>query len=87
MNRKIIILSFFLGFLLYSKNVLAYDINNYRNRSLCGNYEVASFKDNGEIKQVSCHSNYDDAKNSMKNSGGKDLAILTRNINFKKSTK
>ena len=84
MNRKIIILSFFLGFLLYSKNVLAYDINNYRNRSLCGNYEVASFKDNGEIKQVSCHSNYEDAKNSMKNSGGKDLAILTRISNTTK---
>ncbi len=84
MNRKIIILSFFLGFLLYSKNVLAYDINNYRNRSLCGNYEVASFKDNGDIKQVSCHSNYEDAKNSMKNSGGKDLAILTRISNTTK---
>ena len=59
-------------------NVYAFDANNYKKRNLCGNYEVAGFHTDGSIQAVSCHNNYDAAKNWMKNSGAKDLAILTK---------
>ena len=60
------------------KNVYAFDINNYKDRNLCGNYEVAGFHSDGVIDKVKCFSNYNDAKNFMKNNGANDLAIMTK---------
>ena len=63
---------------LCAKNVYAFDSNNYKDRNLCGNYEVAGFHTDGYIDKVSCHSTYEDAKNFMKNNGADDLAIMTK---------
>lgn len=71
----IALLSFaFLGY----KNVYAFDSSSYRNRELCGNYEVAGFHVDGVIDQVSCHDRYEDAQDAMRKNGAVDLAILTK---------
>ena len=60
------------------KNVYAFDANNYKNRNLCGKYEVAGFHADGYIDPVSCHDTYESAKAWMKNNGYYDLAIMTK---------
>ena len=77
-NKNINKILFLLVVMFLSKNVYAFDVNNYRNRNLCANYEVAGFHSDGEIVQVSCHSTYEAAKNWMKNNGADDLAIMTK---------
>ena len=59
------------------KNVWAYSASDYEYRNLCASYEVASFASDGSITKVSCHSNYNEAKNFMKNDGRDELGILT----------
>ncbi len=68
----------FLLTLFLSKNVYAFDVNNYRNRSLCGSFELASFGRDGSITKVGCYSNYESAKNEMKKKGTADLGIMTK---------
>ena len=60
------------------KNVYAFDSNNYKDRNLCDNFEVAGFHTDGYIDKVACFNNYDAAKNFMKNNGADDLAIMTK---------
>lgn len=78
--KKIISLGIigFSAFCFNIKDTFAYSSSNYENRSLCGNFEVASFDSNGSIKAVSCKSNYNDAKSYMKSNGGDNLAIMTK---------
>ena len=47
------------------KNVYAFDVNNYKNRSLCAKYEVAGFHSDGYIDTVACYSSYAEAKEFM----------------------
>ena len=63
---------------LCTKNVYAFDSNNYKDTALCGNYEVAGFHSDGIIVPVSCHSSYESARDWMKNNGADDLAVLTK---------
>lgn len=63
-------------FIFNSTDVSAFSSSNYKNRKLCGTYEVASFKENGTVQKVSCHNTFDEAKESMKKDGSNDLAIL-----------
>ena len=63
---------------LYTKNVYAFDVNNYKNRNLCGNYELAKFKTNGNIEKVSCHNTYQEAWAAMRENGSKELAIMAK---------
>ena len=74
----IALLSFaFLGY----KNVYAFDSNNYKNRNLCGKYELAGFHSDGYIDTVGCYDNYGAAKNAMTSNGAKDLAIMIKENN------
>ena len=63
-------------FIFNSLEVNAYSSSNYKTRTLCGTYEVAAFKSDGKIEQVSCHNTFEDAKKEMKKNGADDLAIL-----------
>lgn len=76
-NKWFIITSIFVLFLI-SKNVYAFDVNNYKNKSLCGNFEVAGFHSDGVIDPVACKSSYSEAKSWMRSNGAKDLAIMTK---------
>ena len=78
MKKRIILLIIALFCCLITKDVYAFDVNNYKNRSLCGTYELAGFHSDGVIEKVGCYSNYNDAKYIMKNSTANDLAIMTR---------
>ena len=64
--------------LLGTKNVYAFSSSDYKNRALCGTFEVASFNSNGTITQKGCYSNYSDARKYMESIGTEDLAILTK---------
>ena len=76
-NKKLLLLIAIFAFIGF-KNVYAFDSSNYKNRNLCGNYELAGFHSDGYIDKVGCYSNYNDARNDMKNNGATDLAIMTR---------
>ena len=60
------------------KDVYAFDSSNYKNRTLCSTFEVASFEANGNINKVSCHSTFSDAKSKMTSNGGANLAVMTK---------
>ena len=76
-NKKLLLIALFLLVFLSYKNVYAFDSSNYKNRELCGKFEVAGFHEDGVIDKVSCHNNYEDARDAMRNNGARDLAILT----------
>ena len=78
MKKKFIFATLIASTFLCTKNVYAFDSNNYKNKSLCGTYEVAGFHTDGVIDPVKCTNNYEEAKNWMKNNGAKDLAIMTK---------
>ena len=60
------------------KSVYAYSVSNYENRNLCNNFEVAAFKADGSITTKKCTSNYNEAKDYMKNDGSEELAIMAK---------
>ena len=78
MKKKLLIPALFGIVFLNTTNVYAFDSNNYKNKSLCGNFEVAGFHSDGVIDTVKCFNNYEDARNFMKNNGAEDLAIMTK---------
>lgn len=55
----------------------AFSSSDYEYRTLCGNYELAEFKEDGSIVQVSCHNDFYEARDAMKSNGSDDLAIMT----------
>ncbi len=63
-------------FIFNTLEVNAFSSEDYKTRTLCGTYEVAAFKEDGTIEQVSCHNSLEEAKTAMKNDGADDLAIL-----------
>lgn len=79
MNKKkfILLSTVFLTFFI-CKNTYAYDVNNYKNKNLCGAFEVAGFHTDGTIDPVGCYNDYTTAKNDMKANGAYDLALLTK---------
>lgn len=75
---KKLIFSFFCFTLFFTvKNVYAFDSSNYRDRDLCGNFEVAGFHSDGYIDTVECFDSFNEAQEFMRNNGADDLAILT----------
>lgn len=76
-NKWFFITSIFVLFFI-SKSVYAFDVNNYKDKSLCGNFEVAGFHSDGVIDPVACKSSYNEAKSWMRSNGAKDLAIMTK---------
>ena len=77
-NKKLLIIALLLFVLFSYKNVYAFDANNYKNKELCGTYEVAGFHTDGYIDPVSCFNTFEEAQAFMKNNGATDLAILNR---------
>lgn len=79
MKKKILMFSLFIfAFFIMPKNTLAFSQDDYANRSLPNNFEVAGFHTDGVIASVASFSNYEEAKNFMKNNGADDLAIMTK---------
>lgn len=77
-NLKYILFITIIGMIFSVKNAFAFDINNYRYRGLCGNYEVSRFKEDGGIDTISCHNTYEQAKNAMIQNGENGTAILVK---------
>ena len=75
-KRKLLIIALLSFAFLSYKNVYAFDSSNYKNRELCGTYEVAGFHTDGVIDKVSCHNTFEEAVAAMKSYGATDLAIL-----------
>ena len=78
MKKKVLLFSIIFTILFTCKNAYAFDVNNYRYRSLCSNFEVAGFHTDGNIDTVACYAKFDDAKKFMTNNGAVDLAIMTK---------
>ena len=78
MRKKLLFIVSLFTVILTCKKVYAFDVNNYKYRNLCGNYEVAGFHSDGYIDKVSCFSSFNEAKNFMKNNGAADLAVMTK---------
>ena len=77
-KRKLLIIALLSFAFLSYKNVYAFDSNNYKNRNLCGTYEIAGFHTDGVIDTVGCYNRYEDAQDAMRKNGAVDLAILTK---------
>ena len=78
MKYKKYIFTIFIFVILFTcKNVYAFDSSNYRNRTLCGQFEVAGFHNDGYIDPVACYNDYASASAFMRNNGAYDLAIMT----------
>ena len=79
--KKKFIITLFLAFaiLFITKDTYAFDVNNYRYRQLCNIFEVAHFIEDGTIATISCHDNYNDAKQALESNG--DHAALLQNVN------
>lgn len=84
MNKKVLLTILVLAVVFCMKNVYAFDAENYKNRSLCGNFEVAGFHSDGTIVSVRCFDNYDSAKKYMIEDGYNDLAIMTKVAGYTK---
>lgn len=79
MKKKHLLVATILAILFLSgKNVYAFDVNNYRYKNLCGNYEVAGFHSDGVIDPVACFGSYDEARNWMRNNGANDLGLMAK---------
>ena len=78
--KKIFLLGiiFLTIFCIEPKETFAFSSSDYEYRNLCGNFEVATFQSNGTIATISCHSTYEQARNSMKSNGGDNVAIMTK---------
>lgn len=77
--KKVLYLTVFILsiYFLNISNVSAFSSENYKNRTLCGNFELASFKEDGTIETISCGTTYEEVKAVMSEKKTDDLAILT----------
>ena len=79
MKRKrifLLVLSLYIFFT--AKSAYAFDSSTYKNRSICGNYEVAGVHTDGNIVTVNCFSTYESARDFMTSNGADDLVIMTK---------
>ena len=77
-KKKLLLIALLLSAIFTCKDVYAFDSSNYKNKSLCGTYEVAGFHSDGYIDPVGCYNTFEEAKSFMKNNGATDLAILNK---------
>lgn len=77
MKKKILLL-ILLGFciIIFPKETYAFSSENYKNKSLCGNYEVAGMHEDGVIDPVECLNTFEEAQAWMKNNGADDLVVF-----------
>lgn len=82
MKKKILFFIFsILTVFFITKDANAYSSSDYKNRKLCGNYEVVQFNRNGTITTKNCYSIFEDAQAAMVADGGADLAVLGNVVN------
>ena len=82
MKKKTLFLIFsILTFFFITKDTYAYSSSDYKNRKLCGNYEVVQFHSDGTITTKNCYSIFEDAQAAMIADGGADLAVLGNVVN------
>ena len=77
MKKKILllVLSVFC-IIIFPKETYAFSSENYKNKSLCGNYEVAGMHSDGVIDPVACLNTFEEAQAWMKNNGADDLVVF-----------
>ncbi len=79
MKKKNVFIAIIFAIIFFNaKNVYAFDVNNYRYKNLCGNYEVAGFHTDGVIDPVGCFGTFTEAKTWMVSVGADDLAIMSK---------
>ena len=75
-KKMIFVLLLAFGILIFPKDTLAFSSDNYRYKSLCGNYEVAGMHTDGVIDPVACLNTFEDAQAWMKKNGADDLVVF-----------
>ncbi|MDD5887952.1 MAG: DUF5011 domain-containing protein [bacterium] len=76
-KNLLMFLSFFFIFIIGPINVKAYSASDYQSKTLCGNYELAAFKEDGTIDVISCHTTFEEAEEAMKANGQDEVGILS----------
>lgn len=77
MKKKILLLALFaLCIIIFPKETYAFSSENYKNKSLCGNYEVAGMHSDGVIDPVACLNTFEEAQAWMKKNGADDLVVF-----------
>lgn len=77
MKKKILLLALFaFCIIIFPKETYAFSSENYKNKSLCGNYEVAGMHSDGVIDPVACLNTFEEAQTWMKNNGADDLVVF-----------
>lgn len=77
MKKKILfIILFAFCIIFFPKETYAFSSDNYKNKSLCGNYEVAGMHTDGGIDPVACLNTFEEAQTWMKNNGADDLVVF-----------
>ncbi len=59
-------------------NVKAFSSADYKNRTLCGIFELSEFKSDGSINKIACYNTYSDAKAAMTTNGSANVGIMTK---------
>lgn len=78
-KKSIFFIILFLAACFNIKETYAYSSKDYVNRQLCGAFEVAEAKADGTLTKLSCHDNFDLAKNAMNKDGRDNLVVLGGN--------
>ncbi len=79
MKKKFLFLFFItFCFFLLPEDAHAFSSQDYQDKALCGNFEVAGFHSDGLIVPVSCQNTFEEARNWMRQNGADDLAIMTK---------
>lgn len=77
MKKKILLLALFaFCIIIFPKETYAFSSENYKNKSLCGNYEVAGMHSDGVIDPVACLNTFEEAQVWMKKNGADDLVVF-----------
>lgn len=77
MKKKILLLALFaFCIIIFPKETYAFSSENYKNKSLCGNYEVAGMHSDGVIDPVACLNTFEEAQAWIKKNGADDLVVF-----------
>ena len=78
MYKKLLLIIIVVFTMCIYTNTYATDYTSYKNRSLCGTFEVANATSDGKLTKVACYSNYNDARNKMESVNGEGTVVLTK---------
>ena len=78
MYKKILLILIVIFTMCIYTNTYATDYTSYKNRTLCGTFEVANATSDGKLTKVACYSNYNDARSKMESVNGEGTVVLTK---------